>query len=585
MPLNRRAAHDGGVPIDTAARSSFALVSSIAAVLVTGIAFSFLPFVLWWHSTGHFAYIADKDNQYYLQLAARLYYGNLFSMRDVVVIHATTAYQALQFVPAVMLTRILGLSVWAVNAIWHLWAAIALPLAFYLVFLHWLRRPWAAAFCAIVMLVDCGVLTVEPLFIQLMRLYQTGVGHLPVLYDGQDLLNQWRIIDPAIGMPLLLLQILFVSSAVEKPKDRKRLGVAGISTALLFYVWLYYWTAAVGALVIAFILDRPARRVYATILGVGLVAGLPAIVYGFTTKALLSTEGLQRIGYFAPVPRLGFFLLPKAALLALLVTGVWIWRKPNKEGLYLWCLAPAALLLSNNHIVTGMDLRAGHWRYVWGSGLSMLVLVMAVQLSRDRFLRGSRWTAVTIVSAVLLIEIAGGTALRVIEVDRSLNGKLVLNGYRDFESQGLKVPQKLAVNAVVAGDEEFCDLASIASDVRPLAGYAAFLSLVIDDQEWESREALNAHLEGLSMQDFQSEASDARRSYGWGESADPQKGLLVEAGMMQEFARMESDFRPEIKAFGVSYVAIKATRPDPAYLKRGWSLMETGPYWRIWRRD
>jgi hypothetical protein len=584
MSLNRPAAHDREVPIAATARSSFAFVSSIAAVLVTGFAFSFLPFLLWWRSTGHFAYIADKDNQYFLQLASRLYYGNLLSMRDVVLMHATTAYQALQFVPAVMLTRILGLSVLEVNAIWHLWAAIALPLAFYVVFLHWLRRPWAAAFCAIVMLVDCGVLTVEPLFIQLMRLYQAAVGHLPIFYDGQDLHGQWRIVEPAIGMPVLLLQIFFVSSAVERPQDRKLLGAAGISTALLFYVWFYYWTAAVGALVIAFILDRPARRLYATILGVGLVAGLPAIVDGFTTRSLLSAEGLHRIGYFAPVPRLGFLLLPKFALIALLFTAVWIWRKPNKEGLYLWCLALAALLLSNNHIVTGMDLRAGHWRYVWGSGLSILVLVMAVQLLPDRF-RASRWTAVMIASALLLIELAGGTALRVIEVDRSLNEKLVLNGYKKFESQGLRVPQLLPVNAVVAGDEEYSALASIVSGVRPLAGYAAFMGLAIGDREWESREALNAHLEGLSEQDFRSKARDGGRSYGWGESADPQSGARVEAGMMHEFAAMKNDPRPGIEMFGVNYVAIQVTRPDPDYLKRGWSLIEAGPYWRIWRKD
>lgn len=581
---NRFAAHDGEVPIANSARSSAAFASSIAAVLLTGLFFSFLPFLLWWHSTGHFAYIADKDNQYYLQLASRLYYGNLVSMRDVVSMRAPTAYQALQFVPAVMLTRILGLSVLQVNAIWHLWAAIALPLAFYFVFLHWLRRPWAAAFCAIVMLVDCGVLTVEPFFLQLIRLYQAGVGHLPVLYDGQDLLGQWRIIDPAIGMPLLLLQIFFVSSAVERRQDRKLLGAAAISTALLFYVWFYYWTAAVGALVIALILDRPARRVYATILGVGLVAGLPAIIEGFTTRSLLSAEGLHRIGYFLPVPRFGFFLLPKFAAIALLVTGIWIWRKPDKEGLYLWCLALAALLLSNNHVVTGINLLAGHWRYVWGSGLSILLLVMAVQLSLDRF-RASQWTAVMIVSALLAVELPGGTALRVIEADRGINAKLMLNRYKRFESQAsLKLLQLLPMNAVVAGDEEYCAMASIVSGVRPLAGYAAFLDLAIGDREWESREALNAHLEGLSEQDFRSKARDAGRSYGWGESADKQAGARVEAGMMGEFAAAD-DPRPGIKKFGVSYVAIPATRPDPDYLKRGWTLIEAGPSWRIWKKD
>jgi hypothetical protein len=63
-------------------------------------------------------------------------------------------------------------------------------------------------------------------------------------------------------------------------------------------------------------------------------------------------------------------------------------------------------------------------------------------------------------------------------------------------------------------------------------------------------------------------------SYGWGQSADPQIGATVEAGMMREFARMKSDPRPGIKAFGVRYVALQTARPDPDYLKRGWTCLK-----------
>ncbi len=176
-----------------------AFISSMAAVLGAGLAGSFLPYILWWHKTGHFVYIADKDNQYYLQLAAQPYYSNLFSMSDPVLPHGVTMYQSLQFIPAALIARILGLSALEINLVWHLWAAIALSLTFYLVFFHWLQRPWASALCAIVMLFDCGVLTVEPLVIQIVRLYQAAVGHLPIMFDGQDLLGQWRIVDPAVA--------------------------------------------------------------------------------------------------------------------------------------------------------------------------------------------------------------------------------------------------------------------------------------------------------------------------------------------------------------------------------------------------
>ena len=506
-------------------------------------------------------------------------------MRDVVVPDATTMYQSLQFVPAVLLIRMLGLPVLEVNTVWHLWAAIAFPLAFYLVFLHWLRRPRAAACCAIIMLVDCGVSTAEPLVIQAVRTFQTAVGRLPVLYDGQDLLGQWRIIDPALGMPFLLLQVFFVSVAVEKPQGRSVPLVAGISTALLFYVWFYYWTAAVAALVVGFVLDRPARRTYAKILGIGLAAGAPAIIEGLITRPLLDQQALQRIGFFAPVPRLAFLLLPKVGLLALFVTGVWIWRKPNREGLYLWCLALAALALSNNHIISGLDLRAGHWRIIWGTGLSILIFLMAAQLLRNNVRLSS--SSMTIVVAVLmLIEVATGAVLRTIEVNRGINAQLVADGYRRFLSQpSLKVSGVMPVGAVIAGDETFCDLASIVRGTRPVAGYAAFLSLGLSDHEWEAREALNAHLEGLSEQDFRKQAIHLASGYGWGESASPQKSLRVQADMMREFTRMEDAPELETEASGVRYVALQASQPNPAYLKHGWSLVEAGPYWRIWTKS
>jgi hypothetical protein len=61
-------------------RFSSTLLAPIATVLAAGFAFSFSPYFLWWHRIGHFEYIAGKDNQYYLQLASRLYYGNPLSM-------------------------------------------------------------------------------------------------------------------------------------------------------------------------------------------------------------------------------------------------------------------------------------------------------------------------------------------------------------------------------------------------------------------------------------------------------------------------------------------------------------------------
>jgi len=201
-------------------------------------------------------------------------------------------------------------------------------------------------------------------------------------------------------------------------------------------------------------------------------------------------------------------------------------------------------------------------------------------------IRLSRSAMTLVAAAIVLAEVSTGAALRTIEVERGINAQIVADGYQRFVSQSsLKASGMLPVGAIIGGDEKFCSLVTIVRGTRPLAGYAAFLSLGLSDQEWEAREALNAHLEGLSEQDFRRQAIHLASGYGWGESANPQKSLMVEAGMMREFRKMEDPSELETEASGVRYVALQARQPDPEYLKHGWSLVEAGPYWRVWTKS
>ncbi len=576
----------GGAPAAEPARCSrAALILSATVAVAIGLLFSLLPYALWFHNSGSVAYVADKDNQYYLQLASQAYYSGGFSLRDVTVPDGATIYQSAQFVPAVMLVRLLRLPVLDVNLIWRIWAGIAIPILLFCIFFYWSRSPWTSAFCAILMMVDCGVTFAQPGLWQIMRTYQAAVGHLPALYDGQDLLGQWRVIDPAVGLPIVLLQILLVSAAVEGRERRQTLMAAGIATGALFYVWFYYWTSATAALTLVILLDRRNRRVYAAIIGIALLVGGPAIITEFLARSRVNPEALRRIGVYAPVSRFGFFLLPKIALGWLVLTAVWIWRKPRREGLYLWCMAVAAVALSNNHIFTGMDLRAGHWRYVWGVGVSILIILMAAQIVRYG-LRSRPTALATLAAVVLLFEASSGLMLRKIEVERGINSRIELNGYMRFVSQtSANQPRPFPAGAVIAGDSGFCAFESIASGARPLAGYAAFISAVLNDRDWETRAALNARLEGLNENEFHEKARAAARSYGWGESADRRMPDLVENGMMRAYARTGTGLDAEIRRFDVRFVAIPVARPAPDYLSRGWKLIEPGPQWRIWERE
>jgi hypothetical protein len=570
---------------EPASCSPLALILAAIAVAAIGLLFSLLPYALWFHSTGSVVYVADKDNQYYLQLASQAYFSDGLRLTDVTVAGAATIYQGAQFIPAVALARMLGLPVLDVNLIWRIWAGIAVSLLFFCIFFHWLRTPWASAFCAILMLVDCGILLAQPGFLQMVRTYQAAVGQLPTLYDGQDLLNQWRVIDPAVGLPVLLLQILLVSIVVEGEKNHGALLAAGIATGALFYVWFYYWTAAAGALILAFVIDRRNRRSYAAIFGIAMLVGGPAIVAELLAKSRVNPDALRRFGVYAPVPRFGFFLLPKIALGLLVLIAVWIWRKPRREGLYLWCVAVAAIVASNNHVFTGLDLRAGHWRYVWGVGVSILIILMAARIVRYG-LRARPAALAMLAAVVLLFEISSGLALRKIEVWNSINSTLERKNYIRFVAQTAANPLwSFPAGAVIAGDSGFCAFESIVSGARPLAGYAALISPDVSDRDWETRTALNARLEGIDERAFGAIADAAGRDYGWGESADPHVRERVTNGMMQAYARTGADLDAEISRFHVRYVAIPSTRSAPDYLKHGWRPIEPGPRWRIWERE
>jgi hypothetical protein len=55
--------------------------------------------------------------------------------------------------------------------------------------------------------------------------------------------------------------------------------------------------------------------------------------------------------------------------------------------------------------------------------------------------------------------------------------------------------------------------------------------------------------------------------------------------MMREFRKMEDRSELETEASGVRYVALQARQFDPEYLKHGWSLVDAGPYWRVWTKS
>lgn len=66
----------------------------------------------------------------------------------------------------------------------------------------------------------------------------------------------------------------------------------------------------------------------------------------------------------------------------------------------------------------------------------------------------------------------------------------------------------LMPRSVVAGSEQFCELACIAENQRQLSGWAVSISMALDNSNWELRIVLNSFLMGVARADFVRDASE-----------------------------------------------------------------------------
>jgi len=139
----------------------------------------------------------------------------------------------------------------------------------------------------------------------------------------------------------------------------------------------------------------------------------------------------------------------------------------------------------------------------------------------------------------------------------------------------------LAPGATIAGDDGFCEVAAVAEDQWVLSGESVPRSLVVDNDQWESRAALNAYLLGTDRAEFENAARFDAGLWFW---ERPERQPQVIAAFMRKYDQVAQDPDRFIAQFGVRYVALpdKAQR---AHLREGWTMLQQGPYWQIWERQ
>ncbi|MGH7916632.1 MAG: hypothetical protein ACREQE_04125, partial [Candidatus Binataceae bacterium] len=223
------------------------------------------------------------------------------------------------------------------------------------------------------------------------------------------------------------------------------------------------------------------------------------------------------------------------------------------------------------------------WRMVWGGTLEILLVIAAADVlikneaERGRKLAGA---GAALVCCWLLL------GLFLIKAD-TLRNKFAagtLARYARFSAEQTD-NTRLVAGSVIAGDQTFCDYSAITRNQHPLSGYAATMSLWLDDANWETRMALNQYLSGANYDTFRTWAHNFSVSYQWGPwsvGIRPRSDLF--AGLMIAYARVASDPSGLITHYRVRYVAIAAGQRPPAYLEAHWKPLPSGPSWQLWER-
>jgi hypothetical protein len=338
---------------------------------------------------------------------------------------------------------------------------------------------------------------------------------------------------------------------------------------------------ATAGVSIAFLLDRGARKVYGASLCIGGLIGLPQLLYSIHLNHLLSAEAMRRFGLFVPAPRFYDNTVPTVSLLALAATAWWIWKSRRFDLLYVWGLVAAGILLSRSRIVSGICFHEYHYNWLWAPIRGALVLLVAMSIVNARV----RWrpTAAAICWRLVMLYFAGGVYLAAICVTRTWSGVEQLQNYTRYKTQRIAEAVKpLAPGATIAGDDGFCEVAAVAEDQWVLSGEAVPRSLVAENDQWESRAALNAYLLGTDRAEFGKAARFDAGLWFW---ESPERQPQVLAAFMRKYDEVVQNPDRFIARFGVRYVALPADKAQKTYPLAGWTMLQPGPYWQIWERQ
>jgi hypothetical protein len=555
-----------------------------------GALISVLPHLTMLARTGDASWVGSRDDMFYTGVGAQAYYQHPWKTGDPALPSGgPSIYKPLPLVPGILIARALGTGPTWLALIWRLWGGIITGVSLYAFFGHFLRRPAVAAAATLWMLADAGWLDGRPIVTQVVDIVRIATGRTAGLLDGiPRVLYHWRLGTPSLTTAYLLLAVILLDRA--RCRDtRPRLVAAGVGFALLFYVYFYYWTAAVIALGLAWALDPGWRWTYVKVGLVALAVALPSLVADVALKRSTPPDWLTRSDKFLTIGHLAELQIPRVPILVALATlpVVLRWRR---DLLFAWGLTAGGLALLNEQVITAFYIENWHWIFSYGIMQALLLVVLALGAVEAR----GGWTparlrALWTLAAVMM---ATGLGLRAVEATRSAEALKLTTVLERYRAQRLAPDApRLEALAIVAGDVDFVEFAAIAEHTLPFYGYIIDLSPTIKDAEWDERIALHGYLLGQDRPGFER----AQRLFFEGDGKGHKAGVwgpwardkgAREAKIRARLAayeRVAADPRTYLDRYRVRYLALAAGQGPPPP-RSGWERLQDGPTWALWAR-
>jgi hypothetical protein len=286
----------------------------------------------------------------------------------------------------------------------------------------------------------------------------------------------------------------------------------------------------------------------------------------------------ERTDKFIPIGHFEDLMINKGALILLVCSAIYIWRKRN-DLKPLLLHAVAALVLLNHQVFSGLQIENFHWYYASGPILYIIVLTLLIQLFQ-KFIPQQNIRKIATATALLFI-VASGFAVR---HDRCFNYSepvRIQNQYKMYREQS---GTGFIPGQVIAGDHVFLSFAAASKNLRPLSGYVATNSPNLTRGEWNERATLEGFLRGFDREGFVKHQDELLPFPGWapwGRSQEIRQHVIEER--LKIFDQIATNPIVFIRKYEVGFVAVQTQEQPPEAVLKNSVMIQSGPHWNVFR--